>query len=68
MENQPGTGLTTTRLCLLVGLVLGLTAAFGGFLPLIVVILFGAVGVVVGKVLDGSLDLRSLNGRSTDVR
>lgn len=62
------TGLTTLRLCLLVGLVLGLTAAFGGFVDFLIVAFFGALGVVVGKVLDGSLDLRSLAGRTTDTR
>jgi hypothetical protein len=61
-------GLTTVRLCLLVGLVLGLTAAFGGFVAFLIVVLFGALGVVVGKVLDGTLDVRSLGGRTTDRR
>ncbi|MGI8457053.1 MAG: hypothetical protein ACR2LI_02920 [Propionibacteriaceae bacterium] len=62
------TGLTTVRLCLLVGLVLGLTAAFGGFVAFLIVAFFGAIGVIVGKLLDGSLDLRSLSGRTTGTR
>ncbi len=57
--------MTTTRLCLLVGLVLGIVAGFGGFVPLLVTIVFGAIGLVVGLVLEGKIDLSSLTGRSS---
>ncbi len=60
-----GSGLmTATRFCLLVGLVLGIVAAFGGFVAFLVVLLFGIIGLVVGRVLDGKLDLAALLGRS----
>lgn len=42
---------------LFAGLILGLAAAFGGFGRFLIVALLGAIGVVVGKVLDGELDL-----------
>lgn len=56
---------TSTRFCLAVGLVLGLVAAFGGFVELLIVLLFGIVGLLVGRVLDGKLDLAALLGRSS---
>lgn len=60
-------GGTATRFCLVVGLVLGLVAAFGGFVELLIVLLFGIVGLLVGRVLDGKLDLAALLGR-TNIR
>ncbi len=53
--------MTTTRLCLLVGLVLGIVAGFGGFVPLLVAIVFGGIGLV----LEGKIDLGSITGRSS---
>ncbi|WP_043442577.1 DUF2273 domain-containing protein [Arthrobacter sp. L77] len=51
---------------LFVGLLLGFVAVFGGFLEFLAVILFAVVGLVVGRFLDGRLDLRELTGsRST---
>ncbi len=58
-------GGSVTRFCLGVGLVLGLVAAFGGFVELLIVLLFGIVGLLVGRVLDGKLDLAAVLGRST---
>lgn len=58
-------GGSSTRFCLAVGLVLGMVAAFGGFVELLIVLLFGIVGLLVGRVLDGKLDLAALLGRST---
>jgi uncharacterized membrane protein len=55
--------MTPTQLGLLTGIVLGSAAAFGGFGAFLVVLLFGAVGLVVGRVLDGKLDLSQLAGR-----
>jgi nitrate/nitrite transporter NarK len=53
---------------LLVGLVLGIVAVFGGFGAFLIVLLLGAIGLVVGRVLDGKLDLRAVVGTRTDRR
>ena len=52
--------MSATTLCLLVGLALGFAAAFGGFGALLIVLLFGLVGLLVGRWLDGELDLAAL--------
>ena len=55
--------MSGTTLGLLTGLALGLAAAFGGFGAFVAVLLFGALGLLVGRVLDGKLDLSQLTGR-----
>lgn len=45
---------------LLVGLLLGLVACFGGFLAFLVVGFCGALGLILGLVLDGRLDPAAL--------
>lgn len=57
--------LTPTQFSLLVGLILGGVAVFGGFLELLVVALFGLLGLLVGRILEGKLDLAALLGRSS---
>jgi hypothetical protein len=52
-----------TTLGLLTGLTLGVTAAFGGFGAFLIVLALAAVGLVVGRVLDGKLDLSQFTGR-----
>jgi uncharacterized membrane protein len=50
---------------LFTGLILGLTLAFGGFTDMILVAFLGVIGLVVGKAIDGQLDLSPyLSGRS----
>jgi hypothetical protein len=53
---------------LFVGLILGLTAAFGSFGAFMTVLVFGAVGLLVGMVLEGRLDLQGLIGRASAKR
>ena len=54
------TGLAT-------GAVLGLAGAFGGFGAFLLVLVLGLIGLVVGRVLDGDLDLTPyLGGRRRD--
>ncbi len=54
-----------TRFCLVVALTLGIVAAFGGFVPFLIVVLFGLIGLLVGRIMDGKLDLAALFGRSS---
>lgn len=60
--------MTNTHVGLLTGLVLGVVAAFGGFGAFLVVLLLTAVGLIVGRVLDGKLDLQAILGRSSSRR
>jgi hypothetical protein len=43
-----------------VGIALGFAGAFGGFLEFIIVLVLGAAGFAVGRVLDSELDLASV--------
>ena len=47
---------------LLVGMVLGLAGAFGGFGAFVLVAVLAALGFVAGKVVEGQPDLSSLLG------
>lgn len=47
---------------LFAGLGLGFAGAFGGFDAFAICLLLAALGFVVGKVLEGQLDLSSLVG------
>lgn len=58
--------MSTTKLALCVGLVLGVVAAFGGFGAFVLVLFFGALGLLVGRFLDGDLDVSALTGRFSD--
>lgn len=60
--------MSRTSVALFVGLILGLTAAFGTFGQFVIVLLFGAIGLVVGMILDGKIDLQALIGRATEKR
>ena len=46
-----------TLIGLFTGLALGFAAAFGGLTAFLIVLLFGAIGLGVGRYLDGDLDL-----------
>ncbi|TKV55986.1 DUF2273 domain-containing protein [Nakamurella flava] len=47
-----------------VGLILGLALAFGSFGQMLIVLFFGLIGLVVGKVLAGEIDVSQyLSGR-----
>lgn len=58
--------MTTSQFTLAVGLVLGLVATFGGFGHFLIVAVFAVLGWLVGRYLEGKLDLRALTGRTTD--
>lgn len=55
--------MKATQTGLLAGLILGVAGAFGGFDAFIIALVLGAVGFVVGRLLDGQLDLDELIGR-----
>ncbi len=62
MTNHP-----YTMLGLLIGLASGFAGAFGGFSAFIIVLVLGIVGVILGRVADGDLDLTHyLGGRGRD--
>ncbi len=58
--------MSRSTLGLIVGLVLGYAAIFGGFGEMLVVALLGAIGFVVGKALEGDLDLGALGEQVND--
>jgi nitrate/nitrite transporter NarK len=60
--------MTSAHVGLLTGLVLGLAAAFGGFGAFFVVLVLGALGLLVGRYLDGKLDVAQLFGRDRSGR
>ena len=60
--------MSRTATALLAGLLLGLAAAFGDFETFVVVLLFGVIGLVVGLVLDGKINVQGLIGRATEKR
>lgn len=49
---------------LFAGLLLGFAAAFGDFGEFAIVVLFGVIGVVVAKALQGDIDLGELADRA----
>lgn len=49
--------IRASQMGLMVGLTLGIVAVFGSFASMLVVALAGLVGWVVGRVLQGELDL-----------
>ncbi|NUP25851.1 MAG: hypothetical protein HOQ36_04290 [Nocardia sp.] len=63
--------MNATSICLAVGLALGFAAAFGGFGAFAIVLVFAAAGLLVGRWLDGAVDLDALRrniGRTRDRR
>ncbi|MEJ8277875.1 hypothetical protein [Pseudonocardia spirodelae] len=57
--------MNATQTGLLAGLLLGIAGATGGFLAFVITLVLGAVGLLVGRVLDGELDVSGL-GRGRD--
>jgi ABC-type sulfate transport system permease component len=52
--------MSTPMVGLLVGMALGLAAALGGFGAFLLVAALGVVGFLVGRFLDGDLDISEL--------
>lgn len=55
--------MNSSSLGLITGLVLGLAAALGGFSAFLIVLVLGAVGLLVGRFLDGKIDVSRLIDR-----
>jgi nitrate/nitrite transporter NarK len=55
--------VNATLLGLIAGIALGFASAFGGFGAFAIVLLLGTAGLLVGRYLDGQLDLSELTGR-----
>ena len=58
--------MSRSTLGLIVGLALGFAAIFGGFGEMLVVALIAGLGYLVGKALDGDLDLEQLSDQVTN--
>jgi hypothetical protein len=58
--------MNSTTLGLLTGLALGFAGAFGGFGAFLIVLVMTALGLLIGRVLDGKLDLSQLTGGGRD--
>ena len=60
--------MNTTVVGLFCGVALGFAGAFGGFTAFVIVLVLGAIGLGVGRWLDGKLDLSALAavGRDRD--
>ena len=59
--------MNATVVGLLTGLILGLAAVIGGFNGFLLALVLGVVGLLVGRVLDGELDLgQILSGKGRD--
>jgi len=63
-----GVLVNRVSLATLVGLILGLALVFGSFGDMLIVALFGAIGYLIAKFLDGDLDLSMLRGRAESER
>ncbi|GAB3299541.1 hypothetical protein EK0264_18010 [Epidermidibacterium keratini] len=55
--------MTSAQIGLVAGMGMGLAAIVGGFPGFLLVAALGAIGLIVGKVVDGEVDLSSVNSR-----
>lgn len=53
--------MKTSHLALLIGLFLGAAFAFGSFGQFLLVTLFGVIGLAVGLMLEGRIEVRGAN-------
>jgi hypothetical protein len=58
--------MNATTLGLMTGLALGFAGVFGGFGAFLIVLVLAALGLLVGRVLDGKLDVSQLTGVGRD--
>ncbi|GAB2681955.1 hypothetical protein GCM10027271_49100 [Saccharopolyspora gloriosae] len=58
--------MNATQSGLFAGLLLGVAAALGGFTGFLIALVLGAIGLIVGRVLDGELEIGDFLGRGKD--
>jgi uncharacterized membrane protein YeaQ/YmgE (transglycosylase-associated protein family) len=58
--------MNATLAGLFVGLILGVAAAAGGLTGFFIALILGVLGFIVGRVLDGELDVNQFVGRGRD--
>jgi hypothetical protein len=58
--------MNATRTGLLAGLILGAAGSIGGYGPFLITLVVGIIGLLVGMVLDGTLDVNGVLGRGRD--
>jgi hypothetical protein len=56
--------MNRTALATITGLVLGVTLVFGDFGDMLIVALFGVIGYLAAKVLDGDIDAQAWLSRA----
>jgi hypothetical protein len=56
--------MNRTALATITGLVLGVTLVFGDFGDMLIVALFGVIGYLAAKVLDGDIDAQAWLSRT----
>ena len=57
--------MSTSTTALFTGLILGVVGVFAGFYAFLLVLVLGAVGLLVGLLLEGKLNLGAVTGRAT---
>lgn len=57
--------MSTTRWCLTIGLVLGIVLGFGGWWALLAAVILGFIGLMVGRVAEGKLDMAAVFGKAS---
>lgn len=60
--------MSTSQFAVIVGIALGVVAVFAGFGSFVIVLLFAVVALVIGRILEGKLDLRALVGQTAERR
>lgn len=58
--------MNATQTGLIAGLILGIAAAVAGFTGFLITLALGIIGLVVGRVLDGQLEIGEFLGRGRD--
>ncbi|MGI9093701.1 MAG: hypothetical protein ACR2FF_09780 [Mycobacteriales bacterium] len=54
--------MSPTQLGTLVGIALGFAGAFGGFSAFVIVLVLAAAGFILGRVIEGELDVDAVFG------
>lgn len=60
--------MSRTIAAMFAGLILGIVATWGNFGAFVVVVFFGALGLVIGLILDGKINVSNVLSRGSDRR